>query len=108
MGFVCTNKMIVLLKKKKTVCSFRGLQRIFLFLFFFFLCFFFISFFQSAASFFFGSIMLAAVENRDAKKLAELMKQDPGFNVNMVPWFRMNMGAPYCTSPAREWTVDPP
>jgi len=26
--------------------------------------------------------MLAAVWNGDAKKLAELMKQDPGFNVN--------------------------
>jgi len=27
--------------------------------------------------------MLAAVENGDAKKLAELIRQDPGFNVNM-------------------------
>jgi len=27
--------------------------------------------------------MLAAVEKGDAKKLAELMRQDPGFNVNM-------------------------
>ena len=29
-------------------------------------------------------IMLAAVKNRDAKKLSELMRQDPGFNVNMA------------------------
>jgi len=28
--------------------------------------------------------MLAAVESGDAKKVAELMRQDPGFNVNMV------------------------
>jgi len=28
--------------------------------------------------------MLAAVEEGDAKKLAELMRQDPVFNVNMV------------------------
>jgi len=27
--------------------------------------------------------MLAAVESGDAKELAELMRQDPGFNVNM-------------------------
>ena len=29
-------------------------------------------------------IMLAAVQNGDAKKVAELMRQDPGFNVNMA------------------------
>jgi len=29
------------------------------------------------------TIMLAAVESGDAKKLAELIRQDPGFNVNM-------------------------
>ena len=28
--------------------------------------------------------MLAAVKDGDAKKLAELMEQDPGFNVNMA------------------------
>jgi len=28
--------------------------------------------------------MLAAVQNGDAKKLAELMRQDPGFKVNMA------------------------
>ena len=28
--------------------------------------------------------MLAAVQNGDAKKVAELMRQDPGFNVNMA------------------------
>jgi len=27
--------------------------------------------------------MLAAVNSGDAKKLAELIRQDPGFNVNM-------------------------
>jgi len=36
--------------------------------------------------------MYAAVCNGDAKKVAELMRQDPGFNVNM------EMGAPYCTT----------
>jgi len=28
--------------------------------------------------------MLAAVKDGDANKLAELMRQDPGFNVNMA------------------------
>ena len=28
--------------------------------------------------------MLAAVKKGDAKELAELMRQDPGFDVNMV------------------------
>ena len=30
------------------------------------------------------STMLAAVMNGDAKELAELMRQDPGFDVNMA------------------------
>jgi len=29
--------------------------------------------------------MLVTMENGDAKELAELMKQDPGFNVNSMP-----------------------
>ena len=47
-----------------------------LFLFFSFLFFFFFPWFW-------GEIMLAAVQNGDAEKLAELMKQNPDFKVNM-------------------------
>ena len=49
--------------------------------------------------------MRAAVESGDAKKLAELIREDPGFNVNMD---QNGFGrAPYCTSLAG-MTVDPP
>jgi len=48
----------------------------------FFFCLFFF-FFQSTWFFFGVCIMLAAVERGDVKKLAELMRQDPGFEVNM-------------------------
>ena len=40
----------------------------------------------------------------DAKELAELMRQDPGFNVNM-DW--MEMGGPYCTTLAVEDSRSP-
>ena len=30
--------------------------------------------------------MLAAVESGDAKELAELIRQDPGFDVNIMCW----------------------
>jgi len=33
---------------------------------------------------FFNTIMLAAVKEGDAGELAELMRQDPGFDVNMA------------------------
>jgi len=39
-------------------------------------------FFLCASGLFLGCIMLAAVKKGDAKTLAELMRQDPGFNVN--------------------------
>ena len=43
-----------------------------------------LSFVFSVSFWSFGElIMLAAVKSGDAKKLAELMRQDPGFNVNM-------------------------
>jgi len=48
--------------------------------------------------------MLAAVKEGDAKELSELMRQDPGFDVNMG-W--MSMGAPYCTKLAAENGVPP-
>ena len=38
-----------------------------------------------------GCIMLVAICYGDAKGLAELMRQDPGFKVNM------GLGGPYCT-----------
>ena len=47
--------------------------------------------------------MLAAVEWGDTKKLAELIRQDPGFDVNMDH----ENGPPYCTLPALK-TIDPP
>jgi len=43
--------------------------------------FFFLSFFTISQSI--GLIMLAAVQYGEAKELAELIQQDPGFNVNM-------------------------
>ena len=46
-----------------------------LFLFFFLL-------FFNYTTFGFGRIMLVAVMNGDAEKVAELMRQDPGFDVN--------------------------
>jgi len=51
------------------------------FLFFFFL---FLSFSTHTGLVSSVMIMLAAVINGDAKKLAELIRQDPGFNVNMA------------------------
>jgi len=48
--------------------------------------------------------MLAAVQNGDAKKVVELMRQDPGFKVNMG-W--IEGGSPYCTTLAAK-TIDPP
>jgi len=60
-------------------------------------------------SFFFKSTVLqgvdhAAVQNGDAKKVVELMRQDPGFKVNMG-W--IEGGSPYCTTLAAK-TIDPP
>ena len=49
------------------------------FFFFFFLLFFVLLLSTHRVNFF----MLAAVENGDVEELAELMRQDPGFNVNM-------------------------
>jgi len=43
--------------------------------------------------------MEAAVQEGNAKKLAELMRQDPGLNVNMD---QNGKGAPYCTLLAGE------
>ena len=40
-------------------------------------------FLQFRVSFGFECIMFAAVKSGDAKKMAELIRQDPGFNVNM-------------------------
>ena len=49
--------------------------------------------------------MKVAVESGDAKKVAEMIRQDPGFNVNMVDGDR----GPYCTTLAiAKETVDPP
>jgi len=48
--------------------------------------------------------MLDAVESGDVEELAELIRQDPGFKVNMD---HGDMGEPYCTTLAR-MTVDPP
>ena len=48
--------------------------------------------------------MLAAVKRGDVKELAELMGQDPSFDVNMG---LDGHGVPYCTTLAME-TVDPP
>ena len=49
--------------------------------------------------------MLAAVEKGGAKKVAELIRQDPGFDVKKLDG--LGGGPPYCTSLARI-TVDPP